>query len=167
VEAARALSEFKGIRRRLEVTGTAGGVTVIDDFAHNPDKIAATLSTCRAFPGRLLIFFQPHGYGPLRTLRDELIAAFAGHMAAEDRLILPEPAFFGGTVDKSVTSADIAAGIRSAGRNAEHIEGPFLEARPQARDRLAALARPGDRILVMGARDDSLSQFAAEVLAAL
>ena len=38
---------------------------MIDDFGHNPDKIAATLRTLHAFPGRLLLFFQPHGYGPL------------------------------------------------------------------------------------------------------
>jgi len=44
---------FEGLRRRLETVGTAGGVTVIDDFAHNPDKIAATLATLRAHPGRL------------------------------------------------------------------------------------------------------------------
>ena len=53
-----ALSRFEGLRRRLEVVGTADGVTVIDDFAHNPDKIAASLDTVRAHPGRLLIMFQ-------------------------------------------------------------------------------------------------------------
>ena len=63
-EAASHLSEFSGIRRRLEVVGTANEITVIDDFAHNPDKIAATIQTLHAFPGRLLLMFQPHGYGP-------------------------------------------------------------------------------------------------------
>jgi len=58
-EAARALGDFSGIKRRLEITGTANGVTVIDDFAHNPDKIAATLATLHDFPGRLLVLFQP------------------------------------------------------------------------------------------------------------
>ena len=58
---------FSGTKRRLEVVGTAGGVTVIDDFAHNPDKITATLNTLHAFPGRLLIMFQPHGFGPLEA----------------------------------------------------------------------------------------------------
>ncbi|HYD37759.1 MAG TPA: cyanophycin synthetase, partial [Allosphingosinicella sp.] len=166
-DSAMALMNFVGIRRRLEVVGTAKDITVIDDFGHNPDKIAATLSTLHAYPGRLLVMWQPHGYGPLRTMGDELIAAFARSMTADDLLILPEPAFFGGTADQSVTSADIVEGVRSAGRNAEHIGGPFLDARLPARRRLAELARPGDRILVMGARDDSLSQFAAEVLAAL
>ena len=165
--AAEALAGYEGLRRRFDLVGSRNGVAVIDDFGHNPDKIAATLATCRAVPGRLLIFFQPHGYGPLEKMGDELIAAFARGMTAEDLLVLPEPAFFGGTVAKTVTSADIADGIRVAGRTAEHIAGDFLEARLPAKRRLAALARPGDRILVMGARDDSLSQFAAELLESL
>src|SRR5262249_20683018 len=69
-EGAAHLGEFSGIRRRLEVVGTANDITVIDDFAHNPDKIAATLETMHAFPGRLLLMFQPHGYGPIRLMRD-------------------------------------------------------------------------------------------------
>ena len=64
-DAVTALARFEGLKRRLETVGEAGGVTVIDDFAHNPDKIDATLATLRAQPGRLLIMFQPHGYGPL------------------------------------------------------------------------------------------------------
>jgi UDP-N-acetylmuramate--alanine ligase len=160
--AAAALSGFAGLRRRFDIVGTSGGVTVIDDFGHNPDKIAATLATCHAFPGRLLLFFQPHGYGPLRTMRRELAAAFAAGMGAEDVLILCDPVYFGGTVERTVTSADIVADLVAAGRRAEHIAD-----RAEAGHRLAALARPGDRILVMGARDDTLSQFAGEVLAAL
>ena len=160
--AAEALGSFAGLRRRFDIVGTRGEVTVIDDFGHNPDKIAATLATCHAFPGRLLLFFQPHGYGPLRTMRAELVAAFASGMAPEDVLILCDPAYFGGTVERSVTSADIVEDVRTAGLNAEHIPD-----RAEAGHRLAQLARPGDRILVMGARDDTLSQFAAEVLASL
>src|SRR5262249_42787838 len=67
--AAAHLGEFSGIRRRLEVVGTANEVTVFDDFAHNPDKISATLETLHAFPGRLLLMFQPHGYGPIRLMK--------------------------------------------------------------------------------------------------
>jgi UDP-N-acetylmuramate--alanine ligase len=160
--AARALGLFTGLRRRFDVVGSRGGVTVIDDFGHNPDKIAATLATCRAFPGRLLIFFQPHGYGPLRTMRDELVAAFADGMGEEDVLILCDPAYFGGTVERTVGSADIAADLRSRGRKAEHIPD-----RAECGDRLVEHARPGDRILVMGARDDTLSQFAETVLGRL
>ena len=161
-EAARALAGFKGLRRRFELVGTANGVSVIDDFAHNPDKLAATLRTLHAFPGRLLLFFQPHGFGPLKQMKDELIAAFTAEMAAEDVLIMPDPVYYGGTTERSVGSGEIAAGIVDHGRLAEHIPD-----RAACGEHLAALARPGDRILVMGARDDTLTLFAEEILARL
>jgi UDP-N-acetylmuramate--alanine ligase len=161
-QGAEALARFQGLRRRFEKVGEAGGVTVIDDFGHNPDKIAATLKTLHAFPGRLLVLFQPHGYGPLRTMKDELIATFAGELAEEDVLALPDPVYFGGTTDRSVGSADIVSGIAARGRNAEHVP-----ERADAARRLVALARPGDRLVVMGARDDTLTQLAEEIVAAL
>ena len=154
-EAAEALGGFTGLRRRFELVGTANGIAVIDDFGHNPDKIAATLRTLHAFPGRLLLFFQPHGYGPLRTMKDELIATFAAEMAAEDVLIMPDPVYYGGTTSREVGSADIIAGVAGHGRHAEHVP-----ERDACAERLAALARPGDRIVVMGARDDTLTLFA-------
>jgi len=160
--AATALAGFAGLKRRFELVGTKSGVTVIDDFGHNPDKIAATLATLHAFPGRLLILFQPHGYGPLKAMREELIQAFAANLGKEDVLLMPDPAYFGGTVEREVGSAEMIEGIRAAGRHAEHVPD-----RAGCADRLAALARPGDRIVVMGARDDTLSEFAAEVLARL
>ncbi|MFY8163254.1 MAG: glutamate ligase domain-containing protein, partial [Brevundimonas sp.] len=158
-EAVAALETFAGIRRRMEIVGTSAGVTVIDDFAHNPDKIAATLKTLHAFDGRLLILFQPHGFGPLRLMQREFIDGFAGLMRGEDVLLMPEPVYFGGTTDRSVGSEDIASGVRAAGRNAE-----ALATREACGDRLVELARPGDRIIVMGARDDTLSDFAAGLL---
>ena len=158
-EAADALAGFTGLRRRFERVGTAGGVTVIDDFGHNPDKIAATLVTLHAFPGRLIVYFQPHGYGPLRQMKNELIACFVDNLRDEDRLILSDPAFFGGTVTRDVGSDAIVAGVVAGGRNAEHIP-----ARADCGDQLVALARPRDRIIVMGARDDTLSTFAADIL---
>ncbi|HEX8667182.1 MAG TPA: Mur ligase family protein [Allosphingosinicella sp.] len=161
-EAADALAGFTGLRRRFEVVGTRGGITVIDDFGHNPDKIAATLRTLHAFPGRLLVLFQPHGYGPLRTMQDELVACFRDNLAPEDVLILPDPAYFGGTVERAVTSADIVDAVRASCRTAEHIAD-----RAEAGRRLAALAQPGDRIVIMGARDDTLSDFARSVLESL
>jgi UDP-N-acetylmuramate--alanine ligase len=139
--------------------GTAGGITVIDDFAHNPDKIAATVKTLHAFDGRLLILFQPHGFGPLKLMKAEFIDTFAGLMRPDDVLLMPEPVYYGGTTDRSVGSEDIASGVRAAGRHAE-----ALHDRPACGDRLVDLARPGDRIIVMGARDDTLSTFAAELL---
>jgi UDP-N-acetylmuramate--alanine ligase len=160
--AAAALSAFAGVRRRLDVVGAAGGVTVIDDFAHNPDKIAATLATLHAYPGRLLVMFQPHGYGPLKLMRAAFADAFAEGLAGDDLLLLTPPVYFGGTVDRSVGSEEIAADVRELGRSAE-----ALESRAACGERLLALACPGDRVVVMGARDDSLSTFAAELLARL
>ena len=161
-EAAEALGGFQGLRRRFELVGTRNGVSVIDDFGHNPDKIAATLDTLHAFPGRLLLLFQPHGYGPLRTMGRELVATLAEKMAEEDVMILPDPVYYGGTTDKSVGSGDIVDWLRAAGRKAEHVPD-----RSDAGRRLAELARPGDRIVVMGARDDTLPAFAREVLESL
>jgi UDP-N-acetylmuramate--alanine ligase len=158
-EAAAYLSEFSGIRRRLEVVGTANEITVIDDFAHNPDKIAATLQTMHAFPGRLLLMFQPHGYGPLRLMKDALVDCFADGLRDDDVLVMPEPVYFGGTVDRSVGSREIVNEIERRGRNAH-----AFPDRSACGDSLIKLARPGDRVLVMGARDDSLSLFAQELL---
>jgi UDP-N-acetylmuramate--alanine ligase len=161
-QGAEALAGFTGLRRRFELVGEAGGVAVIDDFGHNPDKIAATLRTLHAFPGRLLLFFQPHGYGPLRVMKDALIACFAGNMAAGDVLIMPDPVYYGGTTDRSIGSGDIVAGVAGLGRAAEHIPD-----RGACADRLVEIARPGDRIVVMGARDDTLTLFAEDLVARL
>ncbi len=161
-EAAEALAGFQGLRRRFEVVGTRNGISVIDDFGHNPDKIGATLDTLHAFPGRLLLMFQPHGFGPLRTMRQELIDCFAQRMGPDDLLVMPDPVYHGGTVERTVGSEDIVAGVREAGRNAEHIPD-----RAACGDRLVGLASPGDRIVIMGARDDTLSTFAAEILGRL
>jgi UDP-N-acetylmuramate--alanine ligase len=132
---------------------------VFDDFAHNPDKIEATLKTLHDFPGRLLVMFQPHGFGPLKHMREALIDCFARNLNAEDVLVMPEPVYFGGTVDRSVGSADIVAGVVRAGRNAV-----ALNDRAACGDYLLSLVQAGDRIVVTGARDDTLSAFAADLL---
>jgi UDP-N-acetylmuramate--alanine ligase len=161
-DAMKAIEGFAGLKRRFEKVGEAGGVTVIDDFGHNPDKIAATLRTLHAFPGRLLIFFQPHGHGPLKTMGRELASTFAQQMGAEDVLIMPDPVYHGGTTDRSVGSETVITAVAAHGRRAEH-----HPARAACGDRLVELARPGDRIIVMGARDDTLSVFAEELVARL
>ena len=161
-QAVKALETFAGIRRRMEVVGTVNDITVIDDFAHNPDKIAATLKTLHAFDGRLLILFQPHGFGPLKLMRQEFIDGFAGLMREDDVLLMPEPVYYGGTTDRSVGSEDIASGVRAAGRQAE-----ALPTRAECGDRIVQMAQPGDRIIVMGARDDTLSSFAVDLLGRL
>jgi len=159
VEAASYLGEFSGIRRRLEVVGTVNEITVIDDFAHNPDKIAATLQTLHAFPGRLLMMFQPHGYGPIRLMKDALVDCFVSGLRDEDVLVMPEPVYFGGTVDRSVGSREIIREVERHGCKAF-----AFPDRDGCGDALVELARPGDRVVVMGARDDSLSHFAHEIL---
>lgn len=159
-DAAAALAGFAGLRRRMDVVGSANGVTVIDDFGHNPDKIGATLDTLHAFPGRLLLMFQPHGYGPLRQMGDELVSTLIAKMADDDVLVMPDPAYFGGTVNRSVGTEKIIDGIRRGGRNAQHIAD-----RAHCGDALVEMAQAGDRIVIMGARDDTLTQFATDILA--
>lgn len=155
-DAIDAIAGFTGLKRRFELVGEAAGVTVIDDFGHNPDKISATLATLHVFPGRLLVLFQPHGYGPLKVMRHELVAMFREALGGDDLLVLPDPVYQGGTVARAVTSADIVADV---GARARHIAD-----RTEAAAWIVAQARPGDRIVLMGARDDTLSQLAADML---
>jgi len=154
-----ALAEFTGLARRYEVLGQANGVTVIDDFAHNPDKVAATLAAVAELPGRALLFFQPHGYGPLRQMGKELAASFAGGMRDGDRLFVCDPVYFGGTVDRSIGSEALAADIVGGGGDAMH-----LTTRAACGAAMLEEAKPGDRILILGARDDTLTEFGRELL---
>ena len=158
-DAALALESFEGIRRRLETVGTKNGISVIDDFAHNPDKISATLNTLHAFEGRLIIMFQPHGFGPLKLMKEEFIDTFASLMKPDDILLMPQPVYYGGTTDRSVDSTHIALGIQARQRQAE-----ALPTRDDCAVRIGELVRTGDRVLVMGARDDTLSLYAKQVL---
>ncbi|HET7708513.1 MAG TPA: Mur ligase family protein [Sphingomicrobium sp.] len=158
-DAAAALARFEGLRRRLDTVGSAAGVTVIDDFAHNPDKIEATLATLRAQSGRLLLMFQPHGFGPLAKMGEELAASLATGMDADDRLYLPDPVYHGGTVDRARGSDWLALEIGRMGKSAFH-----LPDRAAIGEALVAEAREGDRIVIMGARDDTLGEFARDLL---
>ena len=159
-EAVAALAEFKGLARRFDIVGTSpSGVTVIDDFGHNPEKAAATLRTLKAHPGRVLAFFQPHGYGPLKQMGAELAETFARELGPEDITLLCDPVYFGGTVDRSEGSERIVDLIAKHGGKAIHIN-----TREGCGDWLVANAQPGDRIAIMGARDDTLSVFAKDLL---
>lgn len=159
-DAAMALSTFEGLARRFDVIGTSkSGVTVIDDFGHNPEKCRATLKTLKSQPGRVIAFFQPHGYGPLRQMGHELASTFAAELGDDDITIMCDPVYFGGTVDRSEGTARIVQLIRDAGGFAEHIP-----ERADCGKHIIDIARPGDRIVVMGARDDTLSLFARDLL---
>ncbi len=153
------LEKFTGIGRRLEFVGTKNNITVIDDFAHNPDKIEATLKTLKAFDGRLIIIFQPHGFGPLKLMGREIAESFGHHMGEYDVLLMTEPYYAGGTADKSVSAKDIVALVVAQG-----FEAMCFETRDEILPFVQANARPGDRIVIMGARDDTLSDFAREIL---
>lgn len=159
--AVAALADYRGLVRRFDIVGTSpDGVTVIDDFGHNPEKCAATLRTLKAHPGRVLAFFQPHGYGPLRQMGAELAETLAAELGDEDRVILCDPVYFGGTVDRSEGSERIVDLINQHRPGiAEHIP-----SRADAGSHLACIAQQGDRVVIMGARDDTLSAFAADVL---
>ena len=158
--AVEALASFAGLARRFDIIGTStGGVTVIDDFGHNPEKCAATLKTLKSTPGRVIAFFQPHGYGPLRQMGHELAETFARELDASDITIMCDPVYFGGTVDRSEGTERIIAMIEEAGGTAEHIA-----SREDCGARMVELAQPGDRIVIMGARDDTLTTFAGDVL---
>ena len=164
--AAQAIAGFSGLGRRFERVGETNGIVVIDDFGHNPDKVAATLATLKAFEGRVIAFFQPHGYGPIRVMGKELAQVFADRLNAEDRVIICDPAYFGGTVDRSVGAEFIVDAINSAG-GADGVRAEHIPSRDDCENRIVALARPGDRIVIMGARDDTLSAFARSVLCAI
>ncbi len=159
-QSTKAIGRYKGLARRFEVIGSARDITVIDDFGHNPDKITATLDTLKVFPGRVIAFFQPHGFGPLRVMGKELADVFAAKLDSGDRLYLCDPVYFGGTVDKSIGADSVVARVNAAGTvRAEHIA-----ARDGCGQAILAVAQPGDRIVIMGARDDTLSAFALEIL---
>ncbi len=158
-QSADALATFAGIRRRLQVLGAAGGVTVIDDFAHNPDKIAATLSTLKEQPGRLLVMFQPTGFAPTRFLRDGLISAFSEGLERRDLLAMPEIFYAGGTAVRDISSRDLIDAISDRG-----IHAAFFDEREDVARWFLEEARSGDRVLIMGARDDTLTEFANGIL---
>jgi UDP-N-acetylmuramate--alanine ligase len=103
--------------------------------------------------------FQPHGYGPLSKMGEELAESLTNGMAPGDRLYLPDPVYQGGTVEKARGSDWLAAEVNERGAKAEHIP-----ERAKIGDALIAEAQPGDRIVIMGARDDTLIDFARELL---
>ena len=160
---AAALKNFRGVERRFALVGEKHGVKVVDDFAHNPAKVTAVLKALRvAGGGRVLAVYQPHGFAPTRHLKAELIESFSSGLAAGDVLLMPEIYYAGGTANKNISSDDIVKAVAAAGREAR-----FFENRADIPAALAALARPGDIIGVMGARDATLSAFARQVLEAL
>ncbi len=157
------LAAFQGVARRFQVLGSARGVAVVDDFGHNPAKVAASIRAAHlrvaTAGGRVLAVFQPHGFGPLKFLRGDFVEAFVGELAPRDRLWFLDVFYAGGTASRDISSADVIADLVARGVAAE-----VAPSRDWLVERLAAEAGSGDLILVMGARDPSLSDLATALL---
>jgi UDP-N-acetylmuramate--alanine ligase len=156
------LASFQGVGRRFQTVGTARGVTVVDDFAHNADKITAALATAKLTAPRVLAIYQPHGYGPTRFLRRDFVDTFSRELRPDDRLWMLEVFYAGGTASRDFSAADIVDEIALRGTKAE-----FAPSRAFLAARIAEEAQAGDLVLVMGARDPSLTDFARQIVAEL
>lgn len=167
-DCARGLANYLGVERRHVRVGESGGVTVVDDFAHNPAKVKACLETVKrsasAGPegSRVLAIFHPHGFAPMKLMGHDLVSAIVAALDARDRIYMPEIYYAGGTADKSISSRDLIAEV-----NAQKPIGVFLPGKDEVVAAVAAEARSGDWIVSMGARDPALDQFAAKLLKAL
>lgn len=159
---AKAVAEFKGVRRRFSVVSLKNGITVIDDFAHNPEKVKAAITTAKAMCRRVLAVFQPHGFGPTRFLKDDFIESFSASLTREDALFLLPIYYAGGTAQQDISSNDLARGIAL-----RSIPVFTPEDRGICIGMLKEKALGGDAVLLMGARDPSLSSFAADIAQAL
>jgi len=150
------------VARRFQLLGADRGVEVVDDFAHNPAKVAASIRTAHLRAGRVLAVFQPHGFGPLRFLRAEFVATFAAELNPQDRMWLLDVFYQGGTATRDITSGQVAEEIARHG-----VQAALAPSRDWLTAELAAQAREGDLVLVMGARDPTLAGFARGLLDAL
>ncbi len=154
----RLLPRFPGVARRFETIGFTGtGIRIIDDFAHNGEKIRAALTTAQAGAPRVVAVFQPHGFGPARFLRGELRELIPSLLRPSDRFCYAEIFYAGGSVTRDLSSRGLAADIGCA----------YAEDHAAVTRWVAGEARPGDTILLMGARDPELPRLARRVLAAL
>ena len=158
-DAADALQTFLGTKRRLDVIGQKNGITVIDDFAHNPDKVKASVQALRAYKGRILFMFQPHGFSPMRMMGRQIIDSFANNLKKDDMLFMPEIFYAGGSVKKDISSKDLIEYAVSKG-----IQAKFYQTRDEIKQQILNIVQKGDRVVVMGARDNTLPDFCKSIL---
>lgn len=158
-EACKILETFLGTKRRLEVLGQTKEITVIDDFAHNPDKVNASVAALRNYDGRLIIMFQPHGFSPMRMMGKEIMESFAKHLTKEDILLIPEIFFAGGTVKRDISSKDLVNYAKTLGVNAL-----FFATREELNQYILSVVKPKDRVVLMGARDNSITDMGYSLL---
>jgi UDP-N-acetylmuramate--alanine ligase len=155
---AAGLKSFRGVDRRFQVKGVAGGVTVVDDYGHHPTEIRATLQAARECGyGRVLVLFQPHRY----TRTRDLLGEFAGAFGDADGVQVLDIYAASEQPIEGVTGESLAGAIRALHGGRVMYAGSMAE----GVERLAADARPGDMVLTLGA--GSVSQAGAMVLAAL
>ena len=157
--ACKILETFLGTKRRLEILGSTKNITVIDDFAHNPDKVAGSMSALKSYKGRLIIMFQPHGFSPMRLMGKEIMDSFIEYMSPDDILLLPEIFFAGGTVKRDISSLDL---VNYAKRH--NVDARYFATREDLKQHIIEIARPHDRIVLMGARDNSITEMGYDIL---
>ena len=152
---AESLSKYEGIYRRHQILGEKNGVWVIDDYGHNPAKCSASIRACQLVgSGRVVAWFQPHGYGPTRFLKDDFIEEFSKILRSQDELLMSEIFYAGGTAVRDISANDLVKGIQEKGKIAH-----FIENRNDLLLYLKQHLKKGDILLLMGARDPSLEEF--------
>lgn len=156
---AAALEKFSGIARRFAPVGSYNNIEVIDDFAHNPHKLHATIDAAHLRGKRVLAFYQPHAFTSIKMLTPEFVENLSLAVGKDDHIWLTEVYYPGGTVPEGVTSKSVYEGLKRNGVNAT-----FDPCRERILADMAASARPGDILLVLGARDPTLTDFAKKLL---
>jgi UDP-N-acetylmuramate--alanine ligase len=155
---AEALKNYQGIYRRHQVLGNKDGVWVIDDYAHNPAKCAASIRACQPVASKVIAWFQPHGYGPTSFLRHDFVQELASALRPQDEIWMSEIFYAGGTAEKTISANDLINDLKALGKPAYFVanRGDLLEAvRPHLTQDCV--------LLLMGARDPSLESFAASI----
>ncbi len=164
LEAAHILQGFTGIKRRLEIVGTTpNNITLIDDFAHNPSKIHSSLSALKEYDGRLIVMYQSHSAFSAQNTGSEVAEVVARTLGKNDIFLMPEVYMLDKELDKDITAANIINEINNLG----FANAFFLEDHSQIHDYILANARQGDRIIIMGARDNTLPDFSRQLLVEL
>lgn len=154
-----ALKAYKGVERRLQITGRCGNSVVVDDYAHNPEKISAAWQTLSgAFKGGVCALWRPHGYAPLRKMMDSLVEMFSSVCGKQDRLLLLPVYDAGGTAARDVSSEDLAFKLARKGVTVELIND--LE---QAEQRMRQLSPEFGVLVCFGARDPGLPELASRL----
>lgn len=158
-DGARALSTYEGIYRRTQIVGKSNNKIVIDDFAHNPAEVICAIKSCQNIGKRVIAWFQPHGYGPLKFMHKELIHEVLKTLRSNDLFVLSDVYYAGGTVTKEVTSEMVANELKRFSPNIL-----YFANRDEFIPYLNENSKEGDIILTMGARDPNLPQFAQRIL---